>query len=90
MKDNEGCHFLLTNQDATFPTNGTTYPGLSLFLFIILIGQISDRVGSGAMSAPLVFASKKTPTIIGKPNKIMMDAIIAEYVFFPPAYMLQS
>lgn len=32
------------------------------------------------MSAPLVFASKKTPTIIGKPNKIMMDAIIAEYV----------
>jgi 4-nitrophenyl phosphatase len=29
LKDNEGCHFLLTNQDATFPTNGTTYPGES-------------------------------------------------------------
>ncbi|KAI9637914.1 HAD-like domain-containing protein [Dioszegia hungarica] len=65
LKDNEGCHFLLTNQDATFPTNGTTYPG------------------SGAMSAPLVFASKRTPTIIGKPNKIMMDAIIAEHHFDP-------
>jgi 4-nitrophenyl phosphatase len=38
----------------------------------------ADGPGSGAMSAPLVFASKKTPTIIGKPNKIMMDAIIAE------------
>jgi 4-nitrophenyl phosphatase len=32
------------------------------------------------MSAPLVFATKRTPTVIGKPNKTMMDAIIAEYV----------
>ena len=30
------------------------------------------------MSAPLVYASKMTPTVIGKPNKPMMDAIIAE------------
>jgi 4-nitrophenyl phosphatase len=30
------------------------------------------------MSAPLLFASKKTPTIVGKPNTLMMDAIIAE------------
>jgi 4-nitrophenyl phosphatase len=30
------------------------------------------------MSAPLVFASKKKPTIVGKPNTLMMDAIIAE------------
>jgi 4-nitrophenyl phosphatase len=33
LKDNEGCHFLLTNQDATFPTNGTTYPGQLLLPF---------------------------------------------------------
>jgi len=34
------------------------------------------------MSAPLVFAleGKKAPTVIGKPNTTMMDAIIAEYV----------
>jgi 4-nitrophenyl phosphatase len=32
------------------------------------------------MSAPLVFAleGKKAPTVIGKPNTTMMDAIIAE------------
>jgi 4-nitrophenyl phosphatase len=32
------------------------------------------------MSAPLVFAleGKKSPTVIGKPNTTMMDAIIAE------------
>lgn len=35
------------------------------------------------MSYPLVFASKRTPTIIGKPNKTMMDAIIAEHRFDP-------
>jgi 4-nitrophenyl phosphatase len=62
LRDNEGCHFILTNQDATFPTHGTVYPG------------------SGAMSAPLVFASKRTPTVVGKPNTTMMDAIIAECV----------
>ncbi|GFZ45730.1 4-nitrophenylphosphatase [Saitozyma sp. JCM 24511] len=65
LRDNEGCHFILTNQDATFPTDGTLFPG------------------SGAMSAPLVFASKKTPTIVGKPNTLMMDAIIAEHHFDP-------
>jgi 4-nitrophenyl phosphatase len=28
LRDNEGCEFILTNQDATFPTDGTTYPGI--------------------------------------------------------------
>lgn len=32
------------------------------------------------MSAPLVYASQRVPTVIGKPNKTMMDAIIAESV----------
>ncbi len=32
------------------------------------------------MSAPLVFASKRPPVVIGKPNATMMDAIIAESV----------
>lgn len=58
-------YFLLTNQDKVFPTNGTTYPG------------------SGALSAPLVFSlqGQREPTVIGKPNKPMMDAIIAEHHF---------
>lgn len=39
--------------------------------------------GSGSLSSPLVFAlqGKKNPTIVGKPNKPMMDAIIAEHQF---------
>jgi ribonucleotide monophosphatase NagD (HAD superfamily) len=41
---------------------------------------VTDETGSGSMSAPLVFAleGKKAPTVIGKPNTTMMDAIIAE------------
>lgn len=60
-------HFLLTNQDKVFPTGGTTY------------------IGSGAISSPLVFAlqGQREPTVIGKPNKPMMDAIIAEHHFDP-------
>ncbi|KAK4686396.1 4-nitrophenyl phosphatase, partial [Tremellales sp. Uapishka_1] len=65
LRDNEGCHFILTNQDATFPINGTLYPG------------------SGSMSAPLVYASKKDPIVIGKPNSTMMDTIIASHKFDP-------
>ncbi len=34
------------------------------------------------MSSPLVFASKRKPTVIGKPNSTMMDAIIAEWAIF--------
>jgi 4-nitrophenyl phosphatase len=67
LRDDPSVHFLLTNQDKTFPTNGTTF------------------VGSGSLSAPLVFAlqGKREPTVIGKPNKPMMDAIIAEHHFDP-------
>lgn len=60
LRDNKDCHFIITNEDATFPTNGTLYPG------------------SGSMSAPLRYALKREPTVIGKPNSHMMDAILAE------------
>lgn len=33
------------------------------------------------MSAPIVYSTKKTPTIIGKPHKHMMDAILATKQF---------
>lgn len=37
------------------------------------------------MSAPLRYSTKKTPTIIGKPHRHMMETIMAAYVFpFPP------
>ena len=64
LRDNKDCYFILTNQDATYPTAGSLWPG------------------SGAMSYPLVYASKREPTVIGKPNKTMMDAIIAESITF--------
>ncbi|KDN38086.1 2-phosphoglycolate phosphatase [Tilletiaria anomala UBC 951] len=54
-----GCHFLLTNDDSTFPARGGPWPG------------------SGALSAPLLFASGRAPIIIGKPNKPMLDCIEA-------------
>ena len=65
LTKNPGCHFILTNTDATFPSGGEFYPG------------------SGAMSAPLVYSTKMTPTVIGKPNKHMMDAILASKHFDP-------
>jgi 4-nitrophenyl phosphatase len=63
LTKNPGCHFILTNTDATFPSGGEFYPG------------------SGAMSAPLVYSTKMTPTVIGKPNSHMMDAILASKDF---------
>lgn len=59
IRNNPGCHFILTNADPTFPNGGALYPG------------------SGAMSAPLRFALKQEPTIVGKPNRHMMDTIMA-------------
>ena len=29
LRENEGCHFVATNLDSTFPTHGTVYPGKS-------------------------------------------------------------
>ncbi|CEH16593.1 p-nitrophenyl phosphatase [Ceraceosorus bombacis] len=53
------CHFILTNDDSTFPAKGGPWPG------------------AGSLSAPLVFSSKRTPTIIGKPHQHMLDCIEA-------------
>lgn len=52
-----GCHFILTNDDSTFPAGGGPWPG------------------AGALSAPLLFASQRKPTIVGKPNTPMLDTI---------------
>ncbi|WVQ78461.1 hypothetical protein IAT38_000547 [Cryptococcus sp. DSM 104549] len=35
--------------------------------------------GSGSLSYPILNASKRTPIVIGKPNKSMMDAILAHH-----------
>ncbi|KIR79996.1 4-nitrophenyl phosphatase [Cryptococcus gattii EJB2] len=37
--------------------------------------------GSGSLSIPIVNASKRKPLVIGKPNKMMMDAILAHHKF---------
>ena len=39
--------------------------------------------GSGAISAPLAFASGRKPIIIGNPHKPMLDCIEAMYVLNP-------
>lgn len=58
----EGTHFILTNDDSTFPAPGGPWPG------------------AGAISSPLLFSTKKTPTIIGKPHQPILDSIQAVYV----------
>ncbi|KAJ9474391.1 4-nitrophenylphosphatase [Pseudozyma hubeiensis] len=60
-----GCHFILTNDDSTFPAKGGPWPG------------------AGSLSAPLIFSTKRTPTIVGKPHKPMLDCIIATKHFDP-------
>lgn len=54
-----GCHFILTNDDSTFPAKGGPWPG------------------AGSLSAPLLFSTKREPTIVGKPHKPMLDCIVA-------------
>lgn len=60
-----GCHFILTNDDSTFPAKGGPWPG------------------AGSLSAPLIFSTKRTPAIVGKPHKPMLDCIIATKQFDP-------
>ncbi|KAN0065460.1 hypothetical protein ACQY0O_001296 [Thecaphora frezii] len=60
-----GCHFILTNDDSTFPAKGGPWPG------------------AGSLSSPLIFSTKRTPTIVGKPHKPMLDCIIATKQFDP-------
>ncbi|GAA99236.1 uncharacterized protein L969DRAFT_86460 [Mixia osmundae IAM 14324] len=59
LQENKGCHFILTNDDTTFPhSDGKLYPG------------------SGAISAPLRYAVKNKPIVVGKPNQPMLDCIL--------------
>ncbi|KAF8586948.1 p-nitrophenyl phosphatase [Ramaria rubella] len=62
---NEGCLFLATNGDSTYPAGDGILPG------------------SGSIMAPLRFSLKREPTVIGKPNKTMIDCIRAKHVFDP-------
>ncbi|KAJ3386098.1 hypothetical protein HDU84_001801 [Entophlyctis sp. JEL0112] len=54
LRDNEGCHFLATNSDLTFPAGGTVYPGTGALL--------------AALSAPLgrkpLVLGKPEPTMM--------------------------
>lgn len=60
---NKDCHFLLTNQDSTYPTHGGKFPG------------------AGSLSYPLIYSTKRTPKILGKPSPEMLDAIEARFQF---------
>jgi len=57
---NEGCHFIATNDDSTYPAKLGILPG------------------AGSMFAPLTYILKRSPVSIGKPNKTMLDCIVAK------------
>ncbi|KZT54986.1 2-phosphoglycolate phosphatase [Calocera cornea HHB12733] len=59
---NEGCHFIATNSDSTYPAADGILPG------------------AGSMYAPLQYILKRSPVSIGKPNKTMLDCIVAKCV----------
>jgi len=65
LSDDPSCLFVLTNDDSSYPANGTVYPG------------------SGALSAPLRYSAKQTPIVVGKPNKPMLDCILAKHHLEP-------
>jgi 4-nitrophenyl phosphatase len=59
---NPQCAFLATNEDSTYPSDKGLLPG------------------AGAVLAPLrtALGESRPPTVIGKPNKHMLDAIKAK------------
>lgn len=61
--ENEDCHFILTNDDSTFPTDGSIFPGS---------GAISAPLRYAV-------AGKKTPIVVGKPNQPMLDCILDKH-----------
>lgn len=63
LRENEGCHFILTNDDSTFPAaDGLLYPGS---------GSISAPLRYALPHMP--------PIVIGKPNKPFMDCITEKH-----------
>lgn len=85
IMNNPGCEFIITNADATYPAGeGAFYPGASIYFSVMRHGGSDGAsgnpfvaTGAGSISAPLRYSTKKPPTIIGKPHKHMMDAIMA-------------
>lgn len=75
---NPECKLILTNTDPTFPTHGDVFPGGYFFAVVMPFFQLTGPTGSGSLSIPIVNASKRKPLVIGKPNKMMMDAILAQ------------
>ncbi|KAF8961472.1 hypothetical protein BGZ52_012391, partial [Haplosporangium bisporale] len=55
----QGAHFILTNDDTTFPSPNGIFPG------------------TGSLCAPLITSLKKTPLVMGKPNKPMLDCFFS-------------
>lgn len=63
LLENEGCHFILTNDDSTFPTDGSIFPGS---------GAISAPLRYAMLG-------KKDPIVVGKPNQAMLDCILEKH-----------
>ncbi|SCV74069.1 BQ2448_6501 [Microbotryum intermedium] len=68
LRENEGCHFVATNLDSTFPTHGSVCPGKS---------------GGGATIAPLITTLGRQPLVIGKPEAAMLESILKTSVLTP-------
>lgn len=63
LLENDDCHFILTNDDSTFPTEGTVFPGS---------GALSAPLRHA-------LAGKKTPIVVGKPHQPMLDCILEKH-----------
>ncbi|KAF9580950.1 hypothetical protein BGW38_002206 [Lunasporangiospora selenospora] len=57
----QNAHFILTNDDSTFPAPNGVFPG------------------TGSLAQPLIHSLKRTPLIMGKPNKPMLDCFFSNY-----------
>jgi len=67
LHENAGCHFILTNDDSTFPTDGSLFPGS---------GAISAPLRYAMLG-------KKEPIVVGKPNQPMLDCILEKHKLDP-------
>ncbi|PLW56720.1 hypothetical protein PCANC_01668 [Puccinia coronata f. sp. avenae] len=67
LHENSDCHFILTNDDSTFPTDGSIFPGS---------GAISAPLRYAMLG-------KKEPIVVGKPNQPMLDCILEKHELDP-------
>lgn len=78
---NELCHFVLTNEDSTFPSHGAFYPGSGAISAPLKFstGKTPIVVGASKLCHPFpTRADHRTFFAAGKPNKSMMDCIVAK------------